>query len=97
MLSCNHNVAPSLFTNSVYQSPCVHQLPLGATTTVPSHQDPRTWSDKTHFHVKCLKNVLSFWVVLIGIVVASVGAGDLDESGLLGALSGTPTPVSSIS
>ena len=58
---------------------------------------PLTWGDKTHFHVKCLKNVLSFWVVLIGTVVALVGAGDLDESGLLGALSGTSTPVSSIS
>jgi len=79
MLSCNQNVHPSWFTNSVYQSPCARQLPLGATTTLPGHQDPLTKSDKTHCHVKCLKSVFSFWVVLIGTVIASVGAGDLDK------------------
>ena len=60
----------------VYRSPCARHLPLGATTTLPGDQDTRTRSNKTHFHVKCLKNV-SFWMVLIGTVNASVGTGDL--------------------
>ena len=49
----------------VYQSPCARQLPLGATTTLPGHQDPRTGSDNAHFLVRCLKNVLSFWVLCL--------------------------------
>ena len=79
MLPYTHNVGPYSFTNSVYQFPCARQLPLGTTTTLPGYQDPRTRSDNTHPHVKYLKNVFSFWVVLIGSVIASVGAGDLDK------------------
>ena len=74
IITSAHTRSLTLF---VYQSPHPRQLPLGATTTLPGHQDPRTWSDNTHFHVKCLKNV--FRVVLISTVVASVGVGDLDE------------------
>jgi len=51
MLRYTHNVGPSSFTNSIYLPVSVPSL--GAMTTLPGHQDPpRTWSDKTHFHVK---------------------------------------------
>ena len=78
MLSYTHNVSPSSFANSVYQSPYPRQLPFGATTALPSYRDPLTWSDKIHSHVKGPEDTLSFRAVLIGTVILSVGAGDLD-------------------
>ena len=55
-----------------------------------------TLSDKTHFHLKWLKNVFSFWTVLIGTITASVGAGTCTSSWLCrDALPGTSTPVPS--
>ena len=45
----------------------------------PDHQDPNTRNDKTRFHVKWLKNVFSFWIVLIGTIIASVGAEGLGK------------------
>jgi hypothetical protein len=82
----------------IYQFLCSCQLQLDATTTLLSHQDPRTRSDKTHFYVNYLKNVFSFWVVLIGTVNAMIGLGIWTSSWhLLGASLGTSTPVPSIS
>ena len=78
MLSYTHNVGPSSFTNSVYQSPYPSQLPFGATKALPGHRHSLTWSDKIHSHVKCLENILSFRAMLISTVILSVRAGDLD-------------------
>ena len=50
----------------------VRQLRLSATTTLPGHQDPRARRDKADFHVQCMKNVFSSWMVLLGTVIISV-------------------------